>query len=183
MGIEPFEVIFFFGEKFTKFNLALKPVIKNRSKVFSRLFAVFITIWTKNFFYVKTPIGIPLDSIFLHTTFFSVKAPGPGRYLNENLLRYDWRSSYMIWSQWKKLIFVKSLMGTKLGSFFFKDIFFSVRSNHIMRSFIVPKNFLIWPAKYAQDCNWYFFLCVKKIESSGVPIWLLTHKKCFGHIV
>ena len=34
MGLDPFEVRFFFGEKYTKFDLALKPVIKNRSKVF-----------------------------------------------------------------------------------------------------------------------------------------------------
>ena len=34
MGLEPFEVRFFFGEKFTKFDLAPEEVIKNRSKVF-----------------------------------------------------------------------------------------------------------------------------------------------------
>ena len=33
MGLDLFEVRFFFGEKFTKFDLALKQVIKNRSKV------------------------------------------------------------------------------------------------------------------------------------------------------
>ena len=30
MGLEPFEVSFFFEEKFTKFDLALNRVIKNR---------------------------------------------------------------------------------------------------------------------------------------------------------
>ena len=33
MGLDLFEVRFFFGEKFTKFDLALKQVIKNFSKV------------------------------------------------------------------------------------------------------------------------------------------------------
>ena len=30
MGLEPFEVRFFFGQKFTKFDLALNRVSKNR---------------------------------------------------------------------------------------------------------------------------------------------------------
>ena len=33
MGLERFEVRFFFGEKFTKIDLALEVVIKNLSKV------------------------------------------------------------------------------------------------------------------------------------------------------
>ena len=33
MGLEPFEVRFFFGPKFTKINLALKGYIKNGLKV------------------------------------------------------------------------------------------------------------------------------------------------------
>ena len=33
MGLEPFEVRFFFGIFFTKFNLALQQDIKNRAKV------------------------------------------------------------------------------------------------------------------------------------------------------
>jgi hypothetical protein len=52
-----------------------------------------------------------------------------------------------------------------------------------MRSSILLKKKMIWTTKYAQTCNWFFFLCVKKIESSGVPIWLLTLKKLFSHIV
>ena len=52
-----------------------------------------------------------------------------------------------------------------------------------MRSFILSKKKLIWMTGYSQTCNWFFFWCVKKIESSGVPIWLLTQKKLFSHIV
>ena len=97
MGLEPFEVRFFFGEKFSKFDLALKLVIKNRSKVILGVSAVFITIKTNYFFCVKSPMGTPLDSIFFYTDFFfSVRVPGPGGYQNENLLRYDQRSSYII---------------------------------------------------------------------------------------
>ena len=33
MGLEPFEVIFFFRVKITKVDLALKGVIRNRSKI------------------------------------------------------------------------------------------------------------------------------------------------------
>ena len=41
MGLEPLEVKFFSGNKFTKFDLALKEVVKNRSKVVSRLSIMF----------------------------------------------------------------------------------------------------------------------------------------------
>ena len=34
MGLDPFEVRFFFGDKFTKFDLAPEKLIKNRSKIF-----------------------------------------------------------------------------------------------------------------------------------------------------
>ena len=37
MGLERFEVRFFFREKFSKFDLALKIVIKNLSKIGTRL--------------------------------------------------------------------------------------------------------------------------------------------------
>ena len=70
MGLEPFEVRFFFGEIFSKFDLALKLVIKNRSKVILGVSAVFITIKTNYFFCVKSPMGTRLDSIFFYTDFF-----------------------------------------------------------------------------------------------------------------
>ena len=34
MGLEPIEVNFFFAEKFTKIDLGLEKVIKNRSQIF-----------------------------------------------------------------------------------------------------------------------------------------------------
>ena len=44
---------------------------------------------------------------------------GQGSYPNQKVFQYDERSHDMIRSDWKKLIFVKSLMGTKLESIFF----------------------------------------------------------------
>ena len=38
---------------------------------------------------------------------------------------------------------------------------------------------LVWPRS---KWKWDFFLSVKKTQSSGVPIWLLTKKKFFSHI-
>ena len=44
MGLEPFEVRFFVGEKFTKIGLAFQLFTENRLKVAQRLFLVFLTI-------------------------------------------------------------------------------------------------------------------------------------------
>ena len=49
MGLERFEVRFFFGHKFTKIDLAHKGVIENRSKVVYTLSVMFITISLKYF--------------------------------------------------------------------------------------------------------------------------------------
>ena len=61
MGLEPFEVRFFFGEKFTKIDLAVEGVIENRSKVVYTLSVMFVTISLKYFFLVKSLMGTPLD--------------------------------------------------------------------------------------------------------------------------
>ena len=44
MGLEPFEVIFFFREKFTYFDLELQGVAENYSTVGQRLSIVFLRI-------------------------------------------------------------------------------------------------------------------------------------------
>ena len=44
MGLEPFEVRFFVRQKFTKFNLALKLLIRNFLKLVHSLFIMFVTI-------------------------------------------------------------------------------------------------------------------------------------------
>ena len=61
MVLGRFEVRFFSGEKLTKFDLALKEVIKNRSKVVYTLSVMFLTILLKNLFFVKYLMGTPLD--------------------------------------------------------------------------------------------------------------------------
>ena len=61
MGLEPFEVRFFPREKFTKFDLAPKELIKNRSKVVYTLSVMLLTISLKNFVFVKTLMETPLD--------------------------------------------------------------------------------------------------------------------------
>ena len=61
MGLERFEVRFFFGEIITKFDLALKAVIKNRSKVGTRLSMMFSTIAHKDFLFAKSLMGTALD--------------------------------------------------------------------------------------------------------------------------
>ena len=61
MGLERFEVRFFFGEIITKFDLALKKVIKNRSKVSTRLHMMFLTIKHKDFLFAKSLMGTALD--------------------------------------------------------------------------------------------------------------------------
>ena len=61
MGLEPFEVRFFSGEKFTKFDLAPEKLIKNGSKVVYTLSVMLLTISLKNFVFVKTLMGTPLD--------------------------------------------------------------------------------------------------------------------------
>ncbi len=68
MGLERFEVRFLFGEKITKFDLALKEVIKNRSKVVKRLSMMFLTISQKDFSFAKSLMGTALD-----LNFFPVK--------------------------------------------------------------------------------------------------------------
>ena len=44
MGLEPFEVRFFFGEKSTTFDLALKRIDENRSKNYQELSIMCLTI-------------------------------------------------------------------------------------------------------------------------------------------
>ena len=52
---------------------------------------------TEEFFFAKSHMGPPLDSIFFKQDFFfSGTVSGPGGYPNQNLHRYDERPSYMI---------------------------------------------------------------------------------------
>ena len=44
MGLEPFELRFFVGQKFTKINLALKLLIRNSIKLVHSFFMMLFTI-------------------------------------------------------------------------------------------------------------------------------------------
>ena len=61
MGLERFEVRFFFREKFTKIDLAPKKVDKNHSKVVYTLSVMFTTISLKYFFSVESLMGTQLE--------------------------------------------------------------------------------------------------------------------------
>ena len=61
MGLGRFLVRFFSGQKFTKFDLALTLVIKKHSKVGYTRSMMFLRIWLKNFIFVKSLMGTPLD--------------------------------------------------------------------------------------------------------------------------
>ena len=61
MGLGRFEVRFFSGGKFTKFDLALTRVINNHSKLGYTRSIIFLRIWMKDFFFVKSFMGTPLD--------------------------------------------------------------------------------------------------------------------------
>ena len=68
---------------------------------------------TDVFFFVKSLMGKKLGwKKFANQNMFL----GQGIYPNQKVFQYDGRSYDMIRSDWKILIFVKNLMGKKLGS-------------------------------------------------------------------
>ena len=70
MGLEPFEVRFFFRQQFTKLDLALKWLIKNCLKLIQRLSMKFFTIWKENFLVVKSLMGTLVDWKFFTRNFY-----------------------------------------------------------------------------------------------------------------
>ena len=68
---------------------SLKSFLKTLCSVYNDMNEEFI--FRQNFYGNTTRFNF-----FYTQFFFAIRAPGPGRHLNENLLRYDWRSSYMI---------------------------------------------------------------------------------------
>ena len=82
-------------------------------------------MWLKNFFCDKSHMGTPLQSIFFtHKKFFHGQFPRKFGRTDQKKFQYDQRPSYVLQSDWKILIFVKSLMGTKVESIFFTHNFF-----------------------------------------------------------
>ena len=72
---------------------SLKSCLRNLHNVLNEI--------TEEFFICQKSYGNPARFHFFYIQFFfSVTVPGPGRYQNQNLLRYDQRPSYMI--VWKR---------------------------------------------------------------------------------
>ena len=56
----------FFREKFTNFDLELEGVAENYSTVGQRLCIMFLRIWSYNFLFVKSLMGLPFKWFFFH---------------------------------------------------------------------------------------------------------------------
>ena len=84
-----------------------------------------LKLMTDVFFFVKSLMGKKLGwKKFANQNMFL----GQGSYPNQKVFQYDGRSHDMIRSDRKILIFVKSLMGTKLELICIKHIFVSLQS-------------------------------------------------------
>ena len=90
-------------------------------------------------------MGTPLDSIFFtHNFFFSVTGLGIFGRSDQKIFRYDQRSHDMIRSDWKKIIFVKSLMGRKLESIFFMHKINRKDASYGLVSVTTHYNYIKW---------------------------------------
>ena len=127
MGLEPFEVRFFFRKKFTKFDLALEWLIRNFLKLVKSLLMMFLTIWLVNFLVVKSHMGTLLKWIFVGQKF--TKFNLALKLLTRNFLKLV-HSLFMMFSTiWlENFLVVKSLMGTPVDWKIFTLFFFSVTS-------------------------------------------------------
>ena len=114
MGLGRFEVRFFSVEKLTKFDLALKEVIKNRSKVVYTLSVMCLRIWLTNLYFVKFLMGTPLD-----WKFFTLKkkislpfTPRPNKSSKKSCSKLDIRYlRRMCFSSWSFLTQITNPMG------------------------------------------------------------------------
>ena len=157
MGLELFEVIFFFWEKFTKFDLALMQIIKNHSKVVYRLSVIFLTISLKNLFFVKRLMGTPLDWKFLtHDFFFQFRVwPQGGTHIKNC---FGTIKDLSIWFFGNKGIFVSQNSYRYTSSF--SRFIFRLRDNQSKMCF---KLIIYWLAK---------------LFSSSITISVTINQKC-----
>ena len=125
MGLERFEVRFFFWQNCTKFVLTLEIVIRNPSKVVYRIFVMFSTIWQKNFFCTKSHMGTPLEWFF----FTLNKKNTFTLLLGQTRVQKKYRSKLDIrylapvcFSSWTFLTRIKNPMGLK-RSFWMESLF------------------------------------------------------------
>ena len=88
MGLEPFEVRFFFFEKNVLNSTNGQENHQTSLKIFLRtIHSCFFNDMTEDFFFrAKSHMGVPLESFFFTQIFFLVTFPGSGRYPNQNSL-------------------------------------------------------------------------------------------------
>ena len=144
MGLQLFEVRFLFWFFFIKFDLALQQDIQNRSKVIWGLSRVFLMIWSKHFFFVKSLMGTSLDWIFFtHNFFFQLGPRAQGG--NQMKICFGTIEGLPIWFFTNKRIFVsQNSYGHK--SSFSIDFFVFVRSDQ--------KLLLYWLVLVSTQKNW-----------------------------
>ena len=124
MGLGRFEVSFFSGEKFTKFDLAVTLVIKKHSKVGYTRSMMFPRIWLKIFFF-KSLMGTPLD-----WKFFTLKKKShfhllQGQTRDQKKSSSELDARYPIpncFSSWSFLTHIKNPMSLK-GFFWMESLF------------------------------------------------------------
>ena len=116
MGLGRFEVRFFSGGKITKFDRVPTRVIKNHPKLGYTRSMMFLRIWMKDFFFVKSLMGTPLD-----WKFFTLKKKSHFHLLLGQTRAQKKSSSYldtrylgcMCFSSWSFLTHLKNPMGLK----------------------------------------------------------------------
>ena len=69
-GLFWMESLFVRQKKVAWIDLALNSVSENQSKLAQRFFIMFRSIWQRDFFYVKSLVGIPLDWDFFRRQIF-----------------------------------------------------------------------------------------------------------------
>ena len=122
MGLEPFEVRFFVGQKFTKFNLALKLLIRNFLKLVQSLFMMFLTISLKNFLVVKSLMGTPVDWKIFTRFFFQLRFQAHGGI--QIKICFSTIEDLPIWFFWNNGIFLsQNSYGDKTLWYSFRAIF------------------------------------------------------------
>ena len=125
MGLDWFEVRFFFEERFTKIDIAPKEVIKNHWKVGYRQSMMFLTISLNNFFLSKVLWEHHSIENFWHTIFFFSFGIDPRKVpisktasLRSKTFRYDSLET-------REFLWVKTRMGIQVHFLDFFGVFVS----------------------------------------------------------
>ena len=105
MGLEPFEVSFFFEEKFTKIEITPELLIRNRLKAARRIPMMFSTIWLKNLFFSKSHMEKNTRMKFFYTP-KKKSVTDQGIFGRKDQKKIGTIKDLPIWFFWNKAIFV-----------------------------------------------------------------------------